>query len=122
MAVICYRWGDANVLWSQANWYWSQCSGSVVPPTPVTESIVQQPGIDAQTLIQPWLIEPWNPYRAADREQEKKRKLVRLICRIRGETFEEEKAVGNRKLSVDDVKMVITNIADINLDVKKLEE
>lgn len=124
MAQTCYTWGNAAVLWKDANWIWSECSGSITPPEPPTESIsVQPPGVDANTLIQPWLIEPWVPYRAADRDQEKKRRLIKLILKIDGEMFEQEKEIENHEeISVDDIRMVVRNNAGVNLDIKKLEE
>jgi hypothetical protein len=120
----CIQWGTADVLWEDADWYWSVCSGSVpVPPEPTASIFVQPPGVDAMTLVQPWLIEPYNPYRAADREQEKKKRFIKLICKIKGQTFEMEKEIGeHEKVSVDDVRMVVRNITGVDLDIKKLEE
>ena len=119
----CIKWGNAGALWMNANWLWSQCSSSVVPVPPVTASIfLQPPGVDANTLIQPWAIEPWNPYRAADRDQEKKKRLIKLICKVKGETFEEEKEIEKYEVSVDDVRMVVRSISGIDLDIKNVEE
>jgi len=120
----CVKWGDAGVFWMNANWLWSMCSGSVIPPTPPTPSIsVGQPlGVDANTLIQPWLIEPWDPYRAADREQEKKKRFIKLICKVKGVTFEEEKEIENYEVSVDDVRMVIKTMSGVDLNIKNVEE
>ena len=121
----CIKWGDAGVLWMNAGWWWSQCSGSFtppIPPSPIIQNILQPPGVDATTLIQPWLIEPWNPYKAADKEQEKKKKFIKLICKVKGQTFEEEKEVEKYQVSVDDVKMVVKAMTGMDLNVKKLEE
>lgn len=123
MSQVCYKWGNANVQWNQANWFWSQCSGSVTPPTS-SVVVIQPPGVDAMTLVQPWLIEPWNPYRAADKEQQKK-KRIRLICKVDGQTFEMEKEIekeNNEEVSVDDVRMVVRSITGVDVDIKKLEE
>ncbi len=68
---VCETWGSANFLWKFANWKWSECSGS--QPVPIV-NIGNQPGVDANTLIPPWIEEPWNPYRAADREQAEKKR------------------------------------------------
>jgi len=117
----CIKWDTAGVSWMNANWLWSHCSGSFIPPIPpVTSSIViQSPGVDADTIIQPWLIEPWNPYRASDREQEKKKRFIKLICKIKGKTFTEEKEIEKYEVSVDDVKMVIKTISGIDLDIRR---
>lgn len=141
MSQICYQWGNANVLWNNANWPWSACSSSsqadcvkwvtanvlwkdanwwwiqcgIQPPVTASVVPIQPTGVDATTLIQPWLIEPWNPYRAGER---KKKKKIRLICKINNMVFDEEKESGDRNVTVDDIKMEIGTISNIDLDVK----
>ena len=84
-------------------------------------SVGNQPGVDAMTLVQPWIEEPWNPYRAADREQaEKKRKrLIKLICRIKGQEYNEEKTHKDFNVTVGDIKMVVKKVKNIDLEVKE---
>jgi hypothetical protein len=115
--ITCYQWGNTNIWFKNANWIWSQCSSSIQP---ITGSI-QPLGVDATTLIQPWLIEPWNPYIANDEHDKKRKRLIKLICNIKGQTYEEEKEMGNMEISVDDVKMVVKKVLDVDLDIK-LEE
>ena len=95
------------------------CGGAPTPPSVIANRL----GVDANTLIPSWIEEPWNPYRAADREQaEKQRKrLIKLICKIKGEEFNEEKKAGNYKVTVGDIRMVMERVANIDLDLK-LEE
>lgn len=149
MNIVCFQWGNVNVPWIGGDWLWSECSSSIeptscsvwnyetedwdlaawnwdecsgsIPPVPpvVTSSFVQPPGVDATTLVQPWLIEPWNPYTANDAHDKKRKRLIKLICKVNGKTYEEEKEVGTMNVSVDDVKMVIKKA--INIDIK-LEE
>jgi len=105
-------WSTTGVLWSQANWLWpNPCSPT--PPEPIL-SIPIHVGVDATTLIQPWIIEPWNPYRAGEI---KKKKLVRLICKIKGEKYNEEKEVKNINISVDDINLIKSDsIIDLNVN------
>lgn len=112
----CFPWGRANVQYKNANWTWSECQ--------LVEEIVNianQPGVDATTLIQPWIEEPWNPYRAADREQEekKRKRLIKLICRIKGQEYNEEKTPKDFKITVGDIKLVVKAVKDIDLKVKE---
>lgn len=117
---VCSIWNDEVEDWDLAAWNWDECSGSIPPiPPVVTSSFVQPPGVDATTLVQPWLIEPWNPYTANDAHDKKRKRLIKLICKVNGKTYEEEKEVGTMNVSVDDVKMVIKKA--INIDIK-LEE
>jgi len=114
---ICETWGCTPFLWKNANWRWSECSGSI-PPIPVV-SIGNQPGIDATTLIQPWLEEPWNPYRTGSLDRQKR--LVKLVCKVKGQRYEEEKEMKDFNVSVDDIRMVVKAVANIDLDLR-LEE
>ncbi len=119
---VCAKWGTTGVWWRNADWRWSQCSGSIIPPIPpiVNSGSMRYDGVDATTLIQPWLIEPWNPYRAGEIKDKRKR-LIKLICKVKGQTYEEEKEIGTMDISVDDIKMVVKTMTNIDLDVK-LEE
>ena len=124
---VCAIWGTKNVWWKNANFQWGVCTGSVIPPVPpptgsiVISASLQPLGVDATTLVQPWLIEPWNPYTAADEHDKKRKRLIKLICKVKGQTYEEEKRVGDMKISVDDIRMVVKAVSNIDLDVK-LEE
>lgn len=112
----CIRWFEASTLWSQAGWMWSECSASFHPPIPPVVSIgsLQPLGLDATTLIQPWLIEPYSPYRAG----EKKKKIVRLICRIKGIEYDESKEAKDLRIAIEDIKLMIDKTKNINLDMK----
>lgn len=117
----CAIWGLTGVLWKNANWKWSECSGSIIPPEPVI-NIGNLPGVDATTLIQPWQIEePWNPYQTGSLDRKKRKRLIKLICKMRGEEYNEEKEVKNFNITVDDIKMIIKVMPKIDLNLK-LEE
>ena len=118
---ICAVWGTTGAWWKNANWMWSQCSSSLPPGPPITSASLYPPGVDATTLVQPWLVEPWNPYTANDAHDKKRKRLIKLICKVKGQTYEEEKEVGTMEISVDDVRMVVKKVLNIDLDVK-LEE
>jgi hypothetical protein len=66
-------------------------------------------------------VEPWNPYITNNENDKKRKRLIKLICKCRGQTYEEEKEIGTMKISVDDVRMVVKKVLNIDLDVK-LEE
>ena len=50
--------------------------------------------------------------RLQDLDKEKKKKLIRLICRVKGEekAYDETKEVGDIQLKLDDVDMVINKV------------
>ena len=51
----------------------------------------------------------------------KRKKLIRLICKVRGQEFDEEKEVGSYHVSVDDIKLVVKKVANIDLDLRMEE-
>ena len=114
MDIICYQWINANVLWRDAGWWWSLCSGSIPPIPPAMEVGVQPLGIDATTLVQPWLIEPWNPYRAGEI---KKTRSIELTFRMMGEEYKEKKEVKKADVDVENVNIRV-NPTNIDLQLK----
>lgn len=117
----CVRWGTTNTWWKAANWKWPECTSSFVPPQPVSGGSLQPPGVDATTLIQPWLVEPWNPYLPADEKDKKRKRLIRLICKVKGEEYNEEKQAKSYNITVDDIKLVVKKVAGIDLDLRMEE-
>jgi hypothetical protein len=110
MTLICYLWSNANVLWKNANWLWSECFN--VPDT----GSLATPGVDASTLVPPWIEEPWNPYKSSYKNR---KRLLKLICRINGLSYKDEKEKNiNVSLTVKEMNFVVdkqkTNV-EINL-------
>ena len=102
-------WNLSNTTWANANWTWSELIPVVV--------IGNQPGVDAETLIQPWqLEEPWNPY-----SNDKKKRLIKLICRMNGREYIEEQEVRKFPVKIGDIRTVVNTTTKIDLDFK-LEE
>ncbi len=113
MSQTCYRWGSTNVQWVNANWLWSECQL-------VEEILTSLGGVDATVLIQPWLDEPWNPFRAGEvGVNDKRRKLIKLICKVKGITYTEEKKAGDMKITANDIKMVVKAVSGIDLNIKR---
>ena len=112
---ICFTWGNTGVLWAGANWKWSECSASISP----TPSTGNRPGVDATTLIQPWLEEPWNPYRAGEKDKNKRKRLIKLICKVKNNSYDESKYLAEgATISVDDIKMIVKAVAGVELKMK----
>lgn len=118
---MCSIWSTTDVFWMNKSAKWSECSGSIPIPPPPIENIVLQPfGVDATTLIQPWLIEAWNPYKAGEIDRKKKR-LIKLICKVKGQTYMREKEVGDMKISIEDIKTLIKTVEGIDLNVGEIK-
>ena len=110
---ICQVWSTTKFPWANANWKWSECSASVPVPVVVIGNL---PGVDAETLIQPWqLEEPWNPYRTGSLDKQKR--LIKLICKVKNEFYNEEKEVGSYKVTIGDIRMVVKELSGIELKI-----
>ena len=104
--MICRKWGSTDVRWKDANWLWSECQ--------LAEELAEQfkGGIDPKEFYKEeetfWI-----------KDVEKKKRLIRLICKFKGEKYDESKEVNeNIKIKVDDIKLVVKTILDIELKVK----
>lgn len=114
MRVICYKWGECNVLWKNANWKWSECA--------LIEEIIaalQRPGIPGEEALPPWLREekPYSPY-----DKDKRERFIRLLCKVKGESEidEKKKVRDDIKITIEDVKLVTRAMKGI--DIQILEE
>jgi hypothetical protein len=107
----CYRWGKCDVLWKNANWKWSECQ--------LIEEIISAPshvGVDASQIIPPWLREEEEILNQLDRE--KRRRFIRLMCRVKNVEYKEEKLKKeNIKISIDDIKLVVKAVANVDLQI-----
>ena len=48
----------------------------------------------------------------------KKKRLIRLICKIKKEEFDETKEVKDIKISIDDIKLTVKVVSGIELRIK----
>lgn len=114
MRVVCYKWGECNVLWKNANWKWSECQlvDEII-------GVLTRPGVPGEVALPPWLQEekPYDPY-----DKEKRERFIRLLCKVKGEPeYNEKKKVRTDiKITLDDVKMVTRAVRGI--DIQVLEE
>jgi hypothetical protein len=103
--LICRKWGSTDVRWKVSNWLWSECQ--------LAEELGQiyESGIDASRIYENDL---WR------NEPEKRKRLIRLICKVKGEKYDESKEKHeNIKIKVEDIKLVIKAVLDIELKVKE---
>jgi len=103
-------WSQASLSWSQESKTWTDVASSSF-----VENVIYDPGVDATVIVQPWLVQPWNPYRANDNSK----RLIKLICKVEGKVYEQEKKLGSMDVDVNDVKMVVKPLK-IDLEVKPI--
>ena len=51
-------------------------------------------------------------------EPEKRKKLIKLICTVKGEKYIEEKEIGQVKITAKDIKLLEEKVLGININVK----
>lgn len=103
--IICQKWGSTGVKWEDANWLWSECRL-------VEELEIRfRDGIDASRIYEDQL---WK------QEPEKRKRLIRLICKVKGEEYDKTKEDRDDiKITVDDIKLVVKAVAGVELKVKE---
>jgi hypothetical protein len=103
--MICRKWGYTDVLWKNANWKWSECQIADELKT------IYESGIDASKIYEDDL---WK------KEPEKRKRLIRLICKIQNKNYDESKEKSeNIRIKVEDIKLVVKTILDIDLKIKE---
>lgn len=112
MRVICYKWGECDVLWKNANWLWSECA--------LVDEIGLPPlgGIPGELALPSWL---QDDKAHSPQEIEKRKRFIRLICKVKGEPdFDKRKEKKDIKISIDDIKLVVKAVK--NIDIKIIED
>lgn len=103
---FCPIWNKTDVRWKNANWTWSECRL-------VEEIISNHVGIDASLIGEELQGPAWL------RDEKKKIRLIRLICKVKGEEFDESKEIKDIKISIKDIKLVVKTVANIELNIKE---
>tara|TARA_Y100000593_G_scaffold94251_1_gene192431 strand:- start:1305 stop:1667 length:363 start_codon:yes stop_codon:yes gene_type:complete len=102
---------DGDKKWGNADFTW----GDYQLVVEVADVIAVPDGAGGAEKRRQKALDQW-----LDKDEEKKKKLIRLICRIDGEkVYDEEKEAGTGKVSVDKVEMLIKEIlGKIKLETK----
>ena len=58
---------------------------------------------------------PWT------RDEEKKKRLIKLICKVQGKTIKEEKEINNYKIKVSDIKMLAKEVLGIEVMTENIK-
>ena len=104
--IICRKWGDTPIKWNTANWKWSECD--------LVEELLG--GVPGEKVLPQWLYEevPYDAY-----AELKKRRFLEILCKIEGKTLLNEKREIDihRKITVSEVKLVIKEVAGIDVSI-----
>lgn len=100
----CQKWMDTNILWKNSNWLWSECQLALELEEKFRYGIDPVEFNKEETF---WI-----------KDLDKKTRLIKLVCKIKNETFDESKEVKNIKIKIEDVKLVVKSVLNIELNVK----
>ena len=95
------KWEDANFKWNDNPHTWDDVALVIE-----VISVVGPPG-EGDDFIHPIF----------DKEPEKKKKLVKLICKVQGKTIKKEKEIKEYKITVKDIQLLAEEVLGINVKV-----
>ena len=59
---------------------------------------------------------PWTKF-----DDKKRKKLIKLICKVQGKTIKEEKEINNYKIKVSDIKMLAKEVLGIEVMTENIK-
>lgn len=113
MARVPFKWNTANFKWDEGSTFPNQSN------TPFTwddvaliVEIAEVAGMYADTDLQDDAIQNF-----IKDDPEKKKKLIKLICKVQGKTYKETKEIDKVKINIKDVKLLIKEALGINVTI-----
>ena len=92
-----FTWNNADFTWNNNPYTWNE----VV----LAEEAIGGGGSLTDSM-------PWTQWESDD---ERKKKLIKLICKVQGKTITKEKEIQNYKISVKDIKLVAKEVLGIEI-------
>ena len=113
MARVPFKWNTANFKWDVGSTFPNQSS------TPFTwddialiVEIAEVARMYADTDLQDDAIQDF-----IKDDPEKKKKLIKLICKVQGKIYKETKEIDKVKINIKDVKLLIKEALGINVTI-----
>ena len=88
-------WGQANFSWSNNSFTWDDIA--------LVEAALGGGGVMADDM-------PWTKW-----EDDKKEKLVKLICKVKGKTYKQTKQVKDIKITAKDIRLLAERVLGIEV-------
>ena len=95
------NWDDANFVWDSNSFTWDEVQ--------LVEEIIQRGGGNIEDDM-PWM------------KPEKKKKLIKLILKVKGETLTESKTkpIKQYKIKAEDVRLVVKEVSGVELTTENV--
>ena len=95
MSDTLITWGQSNFSWGNSSFTW----GDVV----LVKAALGGGGIMADDM-------PWTKW-----EDDKKEKLIKLICKVKGKTYKQTKQVKDIKITAKDIRLLAERVLGIEV-------
>ena len=92
------------ITWNEANFKWNDNPHTWDEVLLVIEAVEALGGGGVIEDDMPWM-----------KDQDKKKRLVKLICKVQGKTIKEEKEIQNYKIQVSDIKLLAEKVLGIEV-------
>ena len=96
------------ITWDNANFKWNDNPHTWDEVLLVIEA-VGGGGVMAEDM-------PWTQFK-----DEKKKRLIKLICKVQGKTIKEEKEIQNYKIKVSDIKLLAEKVLGIEVITENIK-
>jgi len=105
------KWGEKTLNNIDVTFKWNTAPNNSIHPRYTWNEIeiIQHAAGDLEN--EPWL--KW--------EDKKKKKLIKLICKVQGKTITKEKEIQNYKITVKDIKLVAKEILGIEIMTENIK-
>ena len=99
--MVNITWNTANILWNSNSFTWDEVQ--------LVEEIIQRGGGNIEDDM-PWM------------KPEKKKKLIKLILKVKGETLTESKTkpIKQYKIKAEDVRLVVKEVSGVELTTENV--
>mgnify|MGYP005990929711 CR=1 FL=1 len=99
--MVDITWSDNSIIWSSNSFTWDEVQ--------LVEEIIQQGGGNIEDDM-PWM------------KPEKKKKLIKLILKVKGETLTESKTkqIKQYKIKANDVRLVVKEVSGVELTTENI--
>ena len=96
------------ITWNEANFKWNNNPHTWDEVLLVIEA-VGGGGVMAEDM-------PWTQFK-----DEKKKRLIKLICKVQGKTIREEKEIQDYKIKVSDIKLLAKEVLGIEIMTENIK-
>jgi|TARA_R110000824_G_C15084296_1_gene664731 hypothetical protein len=94
-------WNNANFSWSNNSFTWEEVI--------LVKEALGGGGVMAEDM-------PWTQFK-----DKKKKRLIKLICKVQGKTIKEEKEIQDYKIKISDIKLLAKEVLGIEIMTENIK-